>query len=518
MAPLSKDKGLFWIIVIASAGFLFHLITYNTLGFHRDEFLYLSLGKHLAAGYWSNPPFIGFVSYLAQLLPFNPLFSIRLVSAIAGFLLVLLTGLIAGELGGGLYARILSCLVLSTTLLFLRAYSMLQPVPFDILLWTSILYFLLKYINTEKHTWLLWLGVVFGLGMLNKYMVVFLAAGIFIGLLLTPKRKLLADKYTWIAAGIAFLLFLPNIIWQYNHGFPVSKHMIELRDTQLVNVKRINIVIDQVLMFTFGSILWIAGLIWLLSKKTDSRFRIFAFVYISVLLIFLVLRGKSYYMAGFYPFLFAAGAVSWEKTIRSVVWRTVFLVILIALSIPMVPAGIPLASGPKLASYFSKMPPKMGAEALLRWEDGRMHSLPQDFADMLGWDELAGIVIKAADTVQDKSRIFIYGENYGQAGSVDLYGRGHGLPPAMSFSDSYVLWIPDTINKNVDLFFYVNNERGDDVFPMFERVDSIGSITDTLAREYGTTVYLCQKPGQEFRDFIKKRVAAVKGERVGSRE
>ncbi|HLO57345.1 MAG TPA: glycosyltransferase family 39 protein [Bacteroidales bacterium] len=514
MTPLSKDKGLFWIIVIASAGFLFHLFTYNTLGFHRDEFLYLSLGKHLSAGYWSNPPLIGLVSYLAQLLPFGPLFSIRLVSAIAGFLLVLLTGLIVGELGGGIYSKILACLVLSTTLLFLRAYSMLQPVPFDILLWTAILYFLLKYINTENHIWLLWLGVGFGLGMLNKYMVVFLAAGIFIGLLLSPKRKVLADKYTWIAAGIAILLFLPNILWQYNHGFPVTKHMIELRDTQLVNVKRIDIVIDQVLMFTFGSFLWIAGLIWLLARKTNARFRIFAIIYLSILVFFLILKGKSYYLAGLYPFLFAAGAVSWEKTIRSAIWRTVFLVGLVAFSIPMVPAGIPLASGPKLASYFSKMPPKMGAEALLRWEDGKMHTLPQDFADMIGWDELAGIVIKAADTVQDKSRIFIYGENYGQAGSVDLYGRGHGLPQAMSFSDSYILWMPDTLSANADLFFYINDERGDDVFPMFERVDSLGSITDTLAREYGTTVYLCQRPSREFRDFLRSKVSEIKGERV----
>jgi len=509
MMSQHKAGSLFWILLIAAVSLLIHLLTYNTLGFHRDELLYLALGEHPAAGYWSNPPVIGMISYLSQLLPWDPLFNTRLLPAIAGAFLIILTGLITRELGGAAYASILSCLILSFSLLILRGFSMLQPVPFDILIWTTILYFLLRYLNTLKPVWLIWTGVATGFGMLNKYIVVFLIFGILVGLLFTKHRKLLISRYLWISVAIAIIIFLPNLIWQYLHGFPVFIHMQELKETQLVNVDRTNILTDQLLMFTFGSVVWIAGLMWLITNRDSKKYRFFAFVYIAVLSVFLLLRGKSYYMAGLYPFMFAAGGVAWEKILNKLTPRIILVALLLLLSMPLVPAGVPVMKAPGLASYFEKMP-KRGAEALLRWEDGQMHSLPQDFADMLGWDELAEIVINASDTVSDKGRIMIYGENYGQAGALDHFGKPFNLPPAASFSDSYLLWIPDSLPRDKVLLFYINDERGDDIFPMFERVDSLGSITNPYAREFGTSVYLCISPKPEFFDFFNAKSHEIK--------
>jgi len=164
----------------------------------------------------------------------------------------------------------------------------------------------------------------------------------------------------------------------------------------------------------------------------------------------------------------------------------------------------------KLAKYFAGIKPKAGAEALLRWEDGRMHPLPQDFADMLGWSELGNIVVKACDTIADKSRIMIYCENYGQAGAVDQCGRCHNLPEVVSFSDSYLLWAPDSIPASINRFIYVNEELGGDVDSLFSRIDSLGSITNPYARELGTTVYLCRSPRADFSSFWKSRVKEVK--------
>jgi hypothetical protein len=505
------DQNLFWIILISAISLVVHLVTYNNLGFHRDELLYLALGKHLAAGYWSNPPMIGVISYLSQLLPVDPLFATRLFPAIAGAILILVTGLITRELGGTLYAQVLACIALSSSLLILRGYSMLQPVPFDILFWTLILFWFLRYINTRKPLFLILMGLFFGLGILNKYMVVFLAAGIVPAILITPYRRLFVSKYTWYAACIALLVFLPNLIWQVNHDFPVIRHMQELRDTQLVNVQRVNILTDQLLMFTFGSVVWVAGLIWLLFNSRAKQFRVFGFVYLAVLLLFLVLRGKSYYMAGLYPFMFAAGGVLWERFLKPAGWRTVLVITILLLSLPLVPGGIPIMSAKNLAGYYAKMPEKMGAEALLRWEDGRMHPLPQDFADMLGWDELGSIVIKACDSIQDKSRIMIYAENYGQAGAIEHYAKPYGMPPVVSFSDSYLMWAPDSIAPGIDLFFYVNGELGGDVDSLFARIDSIGSITNPYAREHGTTVYLCRSPRADFSSFWTGRIKDVRG-------
>ncbi len=286
------------------------------------------------------------------------MFNTRLIPALAGAYLVFLTALIARELGGRLYAQIMAALTLSLSLLLLRGYSMLQPVPFDILFWSLILYWLLRYINSEKPLYIILIGFGFGLGILNKYMVVFLAAGLLPAIILTPYRKLWINKYTGLAVLIALLLFLPNLWWQSTHQFPVFYHMQELERTQLVNVKRFNILVDQILMFTFGSVIWTAGLIWLLRPGNANKFRVFGFTYLFVLLIFLLLRGKSYYMAGFYPFLFAAGGVSWEKILSSVRWRIAFAALVIMFSLPLVPGGVPVMSADKLVRYFDIFPPK----------------------------------------------------------------------------------------------------------------------------------------------------------------
>jgi hypothetical protein len=505
-----KGNNLAWIILISLISLLIHFFTYNNLGFHRDELLYLALGRHLSTGYWSNPPLIGIISYISQLIPGDSLFTTRLFPSLAGAFLVFLTGITARELGGKSYAQILACLVISTSLIILRGFSMLQPVPFDIMFWSLIMYLFLRYVNTGKPLYIIFVGVIFGLGLLNKYMVVFLAAGLAIGVLPTQYRSLWLNKYTIYAMFIALLLFLPNFLWQSTHSFPVLTHMHELAETQLVNVKRANILIDQILMFATGSLIWIAGLIWLLLSEDAKKYRIFGYTYLIILFIFLLLRGKSYYMAGLYPFFFAAGGVYWEKVLKPIWTRIVVAAVLTLLSLPLVPGGIPLMSAEKLANYFGNIPSKTVIEALLRWEDGKIHPLPQDFADMIGWDELGDIVINACDTIQDKNRILIYAENYGQSGAIEHFGKPYGLPAVTSFSDSYVLWLPDSISSDWDLFFYVNNELGYDIDSLFTSVDSLGSITNPFAREYGTTVYLCRSPHPGFGQFLEERVREVR--------
>jgi hypothetical protein len=512
-ASTYKIPDLFWTVLIAAFTLVLHMATYNTLGFHRDELLYLALGKQIAGGYWSTPPLIGLISYVTQLLPGETLFILRLFPALAGALLIIITGLMTREFGGRTYAQVLACISLSVSLLFMRAFSMFQPVCFDILFWSLVFYFFLRYINTNKPAYLLLVGVAFGFGLLNKYMVLFLAAGLAIAVIPTSYRKLWISKYSWMAILIALLLLLPNIIWQYAHGFPVLHHMKELKETQLVNVRRMNIILDQLLMFTISALVWVAGLIWLLRSGRSKRFRVFGYAYVAVLLIFILLRGKSYYMAGLYPILFAAGGVSWEISLKRTVSRILIVLFIILITIPILPGAIPIMSASRLVSYFSKISPKMGGEALVRWEDGKMHPLPQDYADMLGWDELGSVMVKACDTIQDKKRLLIYCENYGQAGAVSYFGLGHGLPEVISFSDNYRLLAPDTISKAQDIFMYVNGELGEDVDSLFAKIIVAGSIKNPYAREYGTTVYMCREPRGDFPEFWHKRVMEVRGER-----
>jgi hypothetical protein len=266
-------------------------------------------------------------------------------------------------------------------------------------------------------------------------------------------------------------------------------------------------------MFTISAVIWVAGLIWLFRSGNAGKFRVLGYAYIAVLLIFIILRGKSYYMAGLYPILFAAGGASWEMTLKRNASRILMVLFIVLFSLPLLPGAIPFMSAPRLVSYFSRIPPETGGEALLRWEDGKMHPLPQDYADMLGWDELGGIVLKACDTIKDKKRILIYCQNYGQAGAVDYCGRCHGLPEVVSFSDAYMLWAPDTVSKKQDVFIYVNDELGRDVDSLFANIIIAGSIKNPYARENGTTVYMCREPRKSFPEFWKRRVKEVKSEK-----
>jgi hypothetical protein len=179
----------------------------------------------------------------------------------------------------------------------------------------------------------------------------------------------------------------------------------------------------------------------------------------------------------------------------------------------LIPNGIPIFNTQGLVKYYSGMSKRTGNNVATRWEDGRSHPLPQDYADMLGWDELANLVIKACDTIQDKHQIMIYGENYGQAGSVDFYTRSLGYEPVISFADSYLLWATDSISSRKRFFVYVNDEMGNDVKRLFSQIDSVGSITNKYAREYGTSVYLCRNPRADFPKFWAARARQVKAER-----
>lgn len=504
------DTGLLWILLFSLAALTIHLMTYDHLGLHRDEFLYLALGRHLSAGYWSNPPFIGFIAFISQHLPVNSFLAARIIPALGGASLIFLTGLITRELGGKMYAQILVCIAIISSILFLRTYSMLMPVPFDILFWTLVLYFFLRYVKTKKNIYLLVIGIFFGFGMLNKYMIAFLAAGILLATLFTPHRILWGKKHYWFAIGIAFLIFLPNLAWQVQNQFPVIYHMKELVRTQLIHVQRMDIIVDQLLMFFGSSVIWIGGLIWLLANKRSHPFRIFGYLFLCVLGMVVLLRGKSYYTAGLYPFYFAAGAVFWEGILKKNLVRTILISLIVILNLPLVPGGIPLMNKASLSEYFKGMYKSTGIDALLRWEDGRLHALPQDYADRLGWEELGSIVNSVYDTINHKSSLFVFCENYGEAGAVEYYASERNLQ-VVSFSDSYILWVPETIAESENTFLYVNDEVGNDVDSLFMRIDSVSGISDIFAREYGTTVFLLREPEPGFYAYWSDKVHTIKG-------
>ncbi len=493
------------LLLALAAKLLVHLPFISNYGFQRDELLYLALGRHPAAGYWSNPPLIGWISALTQATLGDSVVAVRLVALLTGCAVLVLAVLMARELGGGRWAQALAALPMLTTAAFVRSSGLFQPVVFDIFWWTLLLYLTLRYLNSEQPRWLLGFGAAFGLALLNKYSIGFLLLALVPALLLTPHRRLLWSPVEAGAAALALLFVLPNLWWQYTHGFPVVSHMSELAASQLVNVNRIGFLLDQAL-FTLPALpLWVPGLIFLF-RSADGKYRLLAWHYVFTVALFLLLQGKSYYTIGLYPLLFAAGGVWWEqKVVPAGRWALVAFAVLVGafffpFSLPILP--------PQQMMAFGRYWAERGLDAPLRWEDGQLHPLPQDYADMLGWPEIARLTELAYAQVQPDEEVLIYAENYGQAGAVDRFGRN--LPPAVSFSDTYRLWAPR--QTNAQTLIYINDEVGEDVQALFADIQLVGKVENPLAREFGTAVHLCRRPRADFGAFWSERVQQVLGE------
>jgi len=496
----------FIVGLLALVNIAIHLYFSRNLEFHRDELLYFSLGRHPAAGYATVPPMIGWIALIMQNIFGYSIFAVRFFPALMSGVMVFLVSATAKELGGSGYSRILAAAGIILAIFGLRTFLLFQPVQIDLIFWTLIFYLIIKYINTSRDSYLILIGIVAGAAMLNKYLIGILLAVLLIIVPFTQYRSILRNRKFWYGMLTGLVVFLPNLIWQISNGLPVINHFSELERTQLVNVDRSAFLFEQVLMPGVVSILTIAGLIYLFISKKAWKYRFLGLVVISVIITLMLLRGKSYYTQGIFPFLIAAGAVSWENILRKT-WSRIFLLLLIILlSLPAVPIGIPVFKTERLVSYFKNLSTSYGMDFICRFEDNSIHSLPQDYADMLGWEELAGIADKAWQMIPDKSAAFIYCENYGQAGAITVAGKKYGLPEAISFHESFRFWIPERFDPEITAIVYINDEIGEDVRQVFRKITKVGSIANPDAREFGTTVWLCEEPAGSFNKFWEERV------------
>lgn len=496
------------LIGLTVAKVALHLIAIRHYGFHRDELLYENLGEHLAWGYWSNPPLIGWISAATQALAGDSVVALRMPALLAGLGILWLTLLMVREIGGRTWAQALAGIGILACPPFLRSAHLFQPVVFDLFWWTVLLWLVVGYLRRRDRRQLLYFGIAFGFGLLNKYSVGFLLLALLPAIWLRPaEREVFRYRATGLAALLALLIVLPNLLWQYAHGFPVVSHMQALAANQLVNVTVAAFTLDQ-LIFNFPAIwLWPLGLVWYW-KAEAGRYRLLAYWFVFLLLLFILFSGKSYYTLGAYPLLFAGGARWWEAR-AGAVGRSLAIAFTLIVGGLMLPISLPIYSLERMVVYCRALV-ALGVEPPLRWEDGQIHDLPQDYADMLGWPELARQVARAYARLPADEPVLIYAENYGQAAAINHFNEGKGLPAAVSFSDAFRLWLPPTTSARA--LIYINDELGPDVQALFADIQVVGTVVHPHARERGTRVYLCRSPRQDVGTFWRERVAVVTGE------
>lgn len=498
------------ILAIALLNIAVRLLVYDNLEYHRDELLYFSLGHHPAFGYASVPPLIGWISWLMQNIFGSNLFAVRIFPALLGGIMIFIVASIARELGGTRYSSILAVTGLSVSIFFMRTYFLFMPVHIEVFLWTLCIWLILKFINTGNGRFLIFLGIAAGFALLNKYLSGLLFTGLLVTIPFTKYRNVFRNRSFWIGIIAGGLIFLPNLIWQAAKGFPVFNHMSELYDTQLVYMDAGTFLTEQILGPFAGSILVIGGLIFLLFSPRMKNLRFLGFLFILIVAALLFMKGKSYYTLGIYPMMIAAGGVAFETWLRGRIPRIALPFFLILMTIPNVPFGLPVWDKEGLKVYFKVLDEKYGIDLGRRFEDGTIHTLPQDYADMIGWEELTAIADSAYNMIGEKETSFIYCENYGQAGAITVIGKKYGLPEAVSFNESFRYWFPREFTAEIKSAVYINDEPGEDVKALFSRITLIGRISDPDAREYGTGVFLCEEPVTSLNDFWEERTRDIR--------
>ncbi len=457
---------------------------------HRDEFLHLDQAHHLAWGFTSVPPVTSWISSLIYWMG-NDVFWVKFFPALFGALTILLVWKSIEALEGGLFARILGASAVLCSV-YLRINTLYQPNSLDILCWTFLFYCVIRFICSGKSIWLYWFAFGFAIGFLNKYNIIFLLAGLLPALLLTGHRSVFKNKSFYYAIGLIVLMILPNLIWQFRHDFPVAQHMKELSSSQLVHVGRISIIVEQVVFFIPSLFVILFSFIGMIFYKPFNRFRIIGLAYLFTMALFIFLKGKAYYTLGLYPVLFAFGSVYIERVTANR-WRPVFrpgaVAFIWVAGIFYVPVICPVYF-PEEIQADSRIVRLYRDTGQLSWEDGKEHSLPQDYADMVGWKDLTLLVESVWNKlpVAERKYTLILCDNYGEAGAINYYS-GNRLS-AVCLSSDYINWFPEMEIRSVILVQKKGENVPDDVRLLFVSVDRAGTLEHRFARESGTSVSL----------------------------
>jgi hypothetical protein len=479
---------------------------------HRDEFLYLDQANHLSWGYLSVPPVSSWISLIIKILG-SGVFWVKFFPALFGALTIVMVWKTIEELRGNLFALCLG----ATGVLFsalLRLNTLYQPNSLDILCWTALYFAVIKYINTEKLKWLFIGACIFAIGFLNKYNIAFLIIGLLPALFLSRHRRLLLNSQVILPLLLVLVLILPNLIWQYQNQFPVFYHLKQLSEIQLIHVSRIGFLTSQLLFFTGALLLIFSALYAFWFYEPFQKYRFFYWSFLFTLLVFLYFRAKDYYAIGLYPIYIAFGAVYLSESL-SQGWKRWFKPVLIALPLLFFLLMYRVVFPNKSPEYIVENENRYKAIGLLRWEDGKDHAIPQDFADMLGWKELAAKVDLAYAAMPQPEHTLILCDNYGQAGAINYYTQ-KGIR-AVSFNADYIEWI--NLEPDYRHVIRIKNQREtqkefEEISPYFESAQIAGSITNPFAREYGTSILVFTGSYVNINEIVKAEIDEVKNRRL----
>ncbi len=481
------------IWAIAIADLLFHIYFNNRYGYFRDEFDYMACGNHLAWGYVDQPPLIPFLVRICRAVLGDSLRSIRFVPALATSLLIVQTAVLAREFGGRRFALLLSAVAALIAPQYVSNGSLLTTNCLEPNLWMGCAYFAILAIKRRNPHYWLWFGVIAGVGLEEKYTIALFGFGIVTGLLLTEHRRVFLNKWIWLGGVAAFLVFLPNLLWNMHYQWPFLQlmHNIRAEHRDVVLGPGEYFLQQTILIHPLAAPIWIAGLAALFFSARLRPYRFLGWTYVVCYVVLFALHGKNYYLAPVYPMLLAAGAVVIESALDRPIgaWlKPAIVIILLAGGARLAPITAPIFSPSHFITYMKGLPFKL---PVMEYQHERA-VLPQWYADQFGWNEIVAETAQAWNQLapEERSDCAIFAQDYGQAGAIDFFGRRYGLPPALSGHQTYFLWGPRGYSGNCMI---VLDDRSDRLAQLFEHVQYVGTSADNpYALEKRIDVFICR--------------------------
>jgi len=433
-APLGNSKipsgHPFWfgdtalLIYLALVTVIVHMLVGQRYGIHRDELATLDDARHLAWGYVAYPPVTPFFGRLSLILFGPTLPGFRLFAALAQAVALVLTGLMAKEIGGGRGAQLVAAF--AGVPFCLGGGALMQYVSFDYLCWVLAAYFVVRLLISDDPRWWLAVGASIGFGMLSKYTMGVFVVGIVAGVLFTDARRYLRSRWLWYGVTLSVLIFLPNLLWQAQNHFISADFLKHIHDRDVRQGRTHNFLPDQLKMTLLAFPLCLAGLYYSLLAPAGKRLRAIGWMFVVPLLLFVILKGRFYYFAAAYPMTYAAGSVWGETWLASM--NRGWAAVLRAAALLVLAADIAIAAALALPL----------APVHSKWWD-IASKVQGDFVEEIGWPELVETVAQVRDSLppDQRAHLGILAANYGEAGAINLFGPKYGLPPVISGVNSF---------------------------------------------------------------------------------
>jgi hypothetical protein len=480
-----------WRLVggFSAATILIHFLTNGRYGYFRDELYFIACGEHLAWGYVDLPPMVALIAQLSRATLGDSLFALRFFPALAAGATVAIAGILAAEFGGGWFGQALAMLATTAAPVYLGLDTILTMNAFEPVFWV-----LIRLIKDGDPRWWLIFGLVAGLGLENKESMLFFGLAIVVGLGLTPAHKLMLNRWFWLGGLVALLLFMPTLMWQASHNFPMLDELRNVKaGTKNAPVTWIGFLAAQATMLAPLSLpVWAAGFYFFLVSERGRRFRAIAYAYVALCAAFVLLKGKIYYLAPIYPVMFAAGAVALEG-VNARGWRPAIrfalpMIILIG-GVILAPMAIPVLPLNTFIAYQRALGLKE-----IRTETRKTTELPQSYADMFGWPEMVTTVARVYWSLppEERGEAAIFGVNYGEAAAIDFFGPRYGLPKAISGHMSYYLWGPRAYTGKVLIAVGPTEQALGRFFGSVKQVATVG--TEYSMPDEHVAVFVCRNP------------------------